>query len=178
MAKYGAFLRAMNVGGRRVTNDELSAVFESMGFEGVWAFLASGNVVFEAERRSTAKLERQIEGGLGEGLGYEVPTFVRTAAAIRQIAGKQPFPDSAVAASAGNPQVAVLSRRPRATDRAAALAYATADEVLAIDGGEMYWLPKTTISESELNLKALERILGPMTIRTQRTMVRLAAKLA
>jgi hypothetical protein len=41
----------------------------------------------------------------------------------------------------------------------------------------MYWLPKGNISDSELDLHALAKILGPMTIRAQRTMVRLATKL-
>ncbi|MCP3974154.1 MAG: DUF1697 domain-containing protein [bacterium] len=177
MPVYGAFLRAMNVGGRRVTNDELRAAFESMGFEGVFAFLASGNVVFESASRSVRKLERQIEEGLERDLGYAVPTCVRAAAAIHKIAVRQPFPDASVAASAGSPQVAVLSDQPSAADRDAAMALATADDLLAIEDGEMYWLPKGMISDSGLNVKAIERILGPMTIRTQRTMVRLAAKL-
>ena len=176
MPEYGAFLRAMNIGGRRVTNSELCDAFESMGLEGVSGFLASGNVLFGSTRRSTAKLERQIEHGLGERLGYEVPTFVRDAATIRVIAAKQPFPESALAASAGNTQVVMLSSHPSATDRDAALALATADDFLAFADSEMYWLPKKNISESKLNVKAIERVLGPMTVRTQRTLVRIAAK--
>lgn len=177
MPVYGAFLRAMNVGGRRVTNDELCASFESMGFEGVFAFLASGNVVFESPSRSLRKLKRQIEEGLESDLGYAVPTCVRTAAEIHEMANRQPFPETSVAASASNPQVAVLSRRPSATERDAATSLATPDDLLAIVDGEMYWLPKGTLSDSSLNVKAIETILGPMTIRTQRTLVRLAAKL-
>jgi len=178
MSAYGAFLRAMNIGGRRVTNSELCDAFESMGLDRASGFLASGNVLFESTSRSTAKLERQIEQGLGERLGYEVPTFVRSAATIHAIAAKQPFPESALGASAGDPQVVMLSTQPSAADRDAAMALATADDLLAFSDSELYWLPKKNISESKLNVKAVERVLGPMTIRTHRTLVRIAAKLA
>ena len=55
---------------------------------------------------------------------------------------------------------------------------ANPDDHLALDSREMYWLPKETISESELNVKTLEKMLGPMTIRTQRTIKRLATRLS
>ena len=172
-----AFLRGMNLGGRRVKNDELCACFEAMGFERVSAFLASGNVLFESGRNPAAKLELQIEHGLSERLGYTVPTFVRSAANVTEIMAKQPFSETAVAASTGNLQVALLSTRPTVSNRKSALALATPDDLLAVDGREMYWLPKKNMSDSELDLNTLGKILGPITIRAQRTMVRLATKL-
>ena len=48
MARYVAFLRGMNLGRRRITNDALRAEFEALGFGGVATFLASGNVIFES----------------------------------------------------------------------------------------------------------------------------------
>ena len=167
----------MNVGGRRVKNAELSMCFEAMGFEHTSAFLASGNVVFESVGEPAADLEHQIEQGLSERLGYAVPTFVRSATEVAEIAAKQPFSTTAVAASAGNLQVALLSTRPDTSNREVALGLANPDDLLSVDGRQMYWLPKGGISDSELDLNALGKILGPMTIRTQRTMVRLAAKL-
>ena len=177
MPVWVAFLRGMNIGDRRVKNDELCACFEAMGFERVSAFLASGNVVFDSGRRSAANLEDQIEQGLSERLGYDVPTFVRSAVAVTEIASIQPFLEASVAASAGNLQVALLSTRPTVSDRKSALAMATPDDSLVIDGREMYWLPKNNISDSDLNLNNLGKILGPMTIRTRRTLVRLTTKL-
>lgn len=149
-----------------------------MGFERVSGFLASGNVMFESGRRSRAKLELQIEQGLGECLGYAVPTYVRSAGEVTEIAGQQPFSKTAVAATTGNVQVALLSTRPTGSDCESAIALAPAEDLLTIDGREMYCLPKENISDSKLNFNTLAGILGPMTIRTQRTMVRLAAKLA
>ena len=46
MDRYVAFLRGMNLGSRRIKNDELRAEFEQLGFEDVATFRASGNVIF------------------------------------------------------------------------------------------------------------------------------------
>jgi len=171
-----AFLRGMNVGTHRVKNSELCAWFKAMGFEGVSAFLASGNVLFQAGRKSAATMGAQIEQGLRAMMGYSMPTFVRSAGDVTRIAQTQPFSKAALAASTENLQVALLSTRPPASNQRSALAMASPDDHLALRGREMYWLPKETISESELNLKTLGKILGPMTIRTRRTMERLATR--
>src|SRR5437764_226343 len=52
MPKYAAFLRAINIGGRRITNDELRTTFEGLGFNEVAVWRASGNVIFAAGARS------------------------------------------------------------------------------------------------------------------------------
>jgi hypothetical protein len=44
--RHVAFLRGINVGGRRVTMAQLCAAFEALGFAEVGTFLASGNVTF------------------------------------------------------------------------------------------------------------------------------------
>lgn len=177
MAIQVAFLRAMNTGSRRVKNDELRSCFEAMGFQAVSAFLASGNVLFKPGQESRAELEARIEQGLLDCLAYEVPTFVRGGVEVAALAFRQPFPPASVAASAGNVQVGLLAARPTVADRESGLALASADDALVIQGRDLYWLPRATISDSRLNLNQLEKILGPLTIRTQRTMVRLAAKL-
>jgi uncharacterized protein (DUF1697 family) len=149
-----------------------------MGYDQVSAFLASGNVLFECGQGPSAAVENRIEQSLESQLGYAVPTFVRSAGEVSEMAQMQPFPADAVAASAGKLQVAVLATRPTPATREAALVLAARDDLLSIDERVLYWLPKGNMSDSVLDMKALARILGPMTIRTQRTMARLAAKLA
>jgi uncharacterized protein (DUF1697 family) len=113
MASHVAFLRGMNVGGRRLTNDELRAHFEAMGFGGVASFRASGNVVFATSAEEPpGELGARIERGLASALGYEVPTFIRAAQELRAIATMQPFAAEQVAASAGKLQVALLAASP------------------------------------------------------------------
>lgn len=172
-----AFLRGINVTGRRVKNDELVACFEDMGFLEVSGFLASGNIVFDAAGVSPDKLEPTIEKALDQQLGYAVPTFVRTAPQIDKIQAHAPFPTAVVAATDGNMQVALLGARPSAPQRKAAMSVTPPEDLIDLVDREMYWLPRVGISDSKLNLNALTEILGPMTIRTRRTIVRLSAKL-
>ena len=86
MDRYVAFLRGMNLGGRRIKNEELRAEFEALGFAEVACFRASGNVVFTAAGGSEAAIRKKAEAGLGEGLGYEVVIFLRSVAEEGKIA--------------------------------------------------------------------------------------------
>lgn len=177
MARYVAFLRGMNLGNRRLKNPELAAEFERLGFDQVATFRASGNVVFGAAgRASQAALTRKIEAGLGDGLGYEVPVFLRDLAEVAAVAAHEPFPAKAIAASKGKLQVSFLAEKPSAAAAKRALALASDKDRLAIEGRELYWLPSGSISESELDLKGLDKALGKGTLRTIGTVEQIAAK--
>jgi len=177
--RYVAFLRGMNLGGRRIKNEGLRRHFEEMGFAKVATFRASGNVIFATvEREAEGKLARRIEAELGEGLGYEVPVFLRSVEEVAAIAAREPFDPKAVAKSKGKLQVSLLQRRPSAAAKRKALALATDEDLLAIEGRELYWLPSGGISESDLDLKAIDAALGPGTMRTMGTIEQIAAKYA
>jgi uncharacterized protein (DUF1697 family) len=176
MERYVAFLRGMNLGRRRIKNEELRAEFEALGFEDVATFRASGNVIFAAERQGEEALTKKIEAGLGDALGYEVPVFLRSCAEVAAIAGRAPFPAKVVAASKGKLQVTMLARKPAAAVRRKALALATEEDGLAIAGRELFWLPSGGTLESELDDKALEKALGRGTRRTMGTIEQIAAK--
>jgi uncharacterized protein (DUF1697 family) len=175
MPSHVAFLRGMNLGGRRIKNDELQAEFEALGFADVACFRASGNVVFTATGGET-ELTNRIEAGLGDALGYEVPVFLRSAEELRALAAHEPFDATEVAASEGKLQVALLPKRPGAKARKQALTEASIDDRLAIEGRELYWLPNGGISKSELDLKAVEAAVGPWTMRTMGTIEQIVAK--
>lgn len=175
MTRYAAFLRGMNLGGRRIANEALRSHFEALGCEEVATFRASGNVVFAKEGRAAA-LTSQLEMGLAEALGYEVPVFLRTAKELLAIAAHDPFDAKAISASKGKPQIALLTKKPSAAAAKKALALSTDDDRLAIEARELYWLPKGGLSESDLDLDALAKILGPTTIRTKGTIDQIAAK--
>jgi uncharacterized protein (DUF1697 family) len=176
MESYVAFLRGMNLGGRRIKNEELRAEFEALGFDDIGCFRASGNVVFAAAESDEAKLAAKVEAGLGEALGYEVPVFLRSAVELLAVAGHKPFDAKALSASKGKLQVIFLQQRPKAAARKQVLALATDDDRLAIEGRELYWLPRGGMSESELDLKAIATALGQNTVRTMGTVEQIAAK--
>ena len=91
MAKYIAFLKAINVGGHTVKMDHLKNLFEKMGFENVETFIASGNVVFETKSKGVDAIKKKIEKELEKSLGYKVATFIRTTKELKEIAEHKPF---------------------------------------------------------------------------------------
>jgi uncharacterized protein (DUF1697 family) len=171
-----AFLRGMNLGNRRITNAELQAQFERLGFDSVATFQAAGNVVFEAGEKGEDELVAAIESGLEDGLGYAVPTVLRSEEELRGIAAAEPFPAAAVESSKGKLQVALLAAPPPASARDAVLALASDEDRLEFGPRELYWLPSGGVSDSDLDLKAIETALGLQTMRTRGTIERLVAK--
>lgn len=176
MDRYVAFLRGMNIGGRRIKNEELRRELGALGFDDVSCFRASGNVIFAADEDDEAALTTRIEAGLGEALGYEVPVFLRAAAELRAIAAHQPFDPDLVEASAGKLQVSLLLKKPKAAARREVLAMASEEDRLAIEGRELYWLPSGGLLESSLDLKAIDALLDLSTRRTKGTIDQIAAK--
>lgn len=175
MSTYVALLRGMNLGGRRLANEDLCAAFQALGMGEPRAFLASGNVVFEHDGARTATA-RALTRGLERELGYPVPTFLRTAAQIRALAARRPFDEYEGVEAFGKPQVVFLHRAPDAAAIDAALAQETDDDWLILEGDELHWLPRHGVGRSELDFRALERALGDTTVRTHNTVARLAAK--
>jgi uncharacterized protein (DUF1697 family) len=178
MPRYAAFLRGMNLGGRRITNDALRTHVAALGgVEDVATFRASGNVIFDApDAGDPDALARRVEAGLGVALGYEVPVFLRTGAELRAIVAHAPFTAEQVAASAGKLQVSLLRAEPPAAARRAVLALASEQDRLALRGRELYWLPHGRMSDSELDLDAIVTALGPATMRTIGTLELIAAR--
>jgi len=176
MARYAAFLRGINVGGHRVKREDLRSAFEALGFAGVDTFRASGNVVFAAGAEPAAQITARVQEGLAAALGYEVATFLRAADEVRAIASREPFAPTLVEASRGKLQVAMLSARPAIRAREDALSLSTDADRLLMGDRELYWLPQGGMMDSELDLKALGKLLGPMTIRTKGTVEQLAGK--
>jgi uncharacterized protein (DUF1697 family) len=171
----------MNVGGHRLTNEQLRAHFTAMGFTQVATFRASGNVVFADDRPgSSPRAEREvadaIEQGLVAALGYEVPTFIRAAQELREMAAAQPFATEHVDGSAGKLQVALLSTTPPPSARKAVLALSSDSDRLSFGARELYWLPSAGLLESPLDLKLIGKLLGTMTMRTKGTIEQITSK--
>lgn len=175
MPRYVAFLRGMNLGRRRIKNPELCASFEEIGFTNASAFLASGNVIFDAKDSDPDSVALSIEDGLRVSLGYEVPTFLRSADEVRSIANHQPFAD-VTAERSGKMQVVIVGSEVNQSARDSVLKLSNDADMLEIVGRELYWWPKGNFLDSQLDLNTLESILGPFTIRTKNTIERLALR--
>jgi len=178
MARYIAFLRAINVGGHTVKMDVLRQFFEALGFSNVETFIASGNVVFETAAKNTHTLEKKIEQQLRAALGYEVATFIRTEAELAAIAQYQPFPSAQMeAATAFN--IAFLAEPLDAASQKRLLALKTDIDDFHVHGREVYWLCRKKQSESTFSNVVLEKTIGrASTIRGVNTLQKMAAKYA
>lgn len=173
MQRYIAFLRAINVGGHQVKMDRLRALFEEMGFENVATFIASGNVIFDANGKPDA-LEKKIEAHLKEALGYEVATFLRTPKELAALAPLRPYDDEEAAHGL---YVGFLKEAPsaEATEKLMSLRGETVD--FAVLGREVWWLSRISMADSRISNGTLEKALRmPATFRNVTTVRKLAAK--
>ena len=168
-----AFLRAINVGNRRVAKDRLRAPFEDLGLENVSTFIASGNVLFRSPQRAAA-LEASIETALASALGFDVTAFVRRAADVGRIVGGHPFVDG----DAGLVHVGFLKKAPSSSVRAALEAAGTETDEVTSRGREIYWLARGGMGRATVSGAALEKIAGAQTtFRSLKMLRRLHAKL-
>ena len=177
MPRYFAFLRAINVGGHTVTNDELKKLFAGAGVKGAETFIASGNVSFEGTGKAPA-LEKKIEAHFEKKLGYEVKTFLRTRAELEEVAATKPFP-KARHASATVLTVGFLAEAPTAAVKKLIEGFSDAESDLTVVGREAYWLCQVNQSASAFFKVPFERKVGmACTWRNMNTVDRLLAKFA
>lgn len=174
-ARLFAFLRAINTGGRRLTNDRLLAPFHAAGFDDVAAYQAAGNVAFRSDRNAD-ELAVTLSGLLEAAYGFDVPVFVRDAADLSARLAPPRFAAADLAASAGREQITFLATAPTADQRAEVMSLVPALDKVVITDTEWFWLPVAGISESALPITRIERILGPMTMRTVGTVERMLAR--
>ncbi|MEK6408763.1 MAG: DUF1697 domain-containing protein [Acidobacteriota bacterium] len=178
MTRYFAFLRAINVGGHVVKMDRLRQIFESLAFSNVETFIASGNVIFESTSKSVKTLEKKIENGLREALGYEVVTFIRTEPELVEIANYQPFRQSDLDAAVSL-NIVFLGETPDEESKQRLMALRTDIDDLHVHGREIYWLCRKKQSESTISNAVFNKTLGqPATVRGANTAKKLAAEYA
>jgi uncharacterized protein (DUF1697 family) len=172
MALQVAFLRAINVGNRRVSMDRLRAPFGELGFEDVTTFIASGNVIFRAARPA-AEVETDVEAALRDALGFEVVTFVRAAPAVSRIVRANPFEGSDDSVHVG-----FLKKSATATVRKALDALGNETDAVTARGKEVYWLAGAGMGRATISGALLEKTLGrPTTFRSLKMLKRLETKL-
>jgi uncharacterized protein (DUF1697 family) len=174
MSRVVAFLRAINVGGHTVKMDALRGLFVEMGFANVTTYIASGNVLFDADE-PLKELESGIESRLRQALGYEVATFLRSSTQVATVAEYQPFVADETARVFGL-MVAFLKAPPGKAAWERVLGYRRESDDFAVHGREVYWLRRAQQSETNFSGATLERALGgPATVRNITTVRKLAS---
>jgi len=178
VARFFAFLRAINVGGHTVTMAKLRGEFAALGFDDVETFIASGNVMFKTAGRSEARLTAAIESRLESSLGYEVKTFLRTGPELVALAAHPAFPPAAVRA-AGAYCIGFLAQPMDAAAKKALAGLKSAVDDFHVNGREVYWLCKARQHESKFSNVVFEKATkARVTFRGANTVAKLAAKAA
>lgn len=176
--RYLAFLRGMNVGGHRVSMEELRALFSELKFSNVETFIASGNVIFDASGSSSADaLEQRIEAHLQKALGYAVSTFLRTPAEMARIVPAVPFPAADVATAGHTLHVGFLRHAPDAVLTKHLHGLNTSYDTFGVGAREMYWLCRGRFSDSTVKWPAAEKAMKlDVTMRSLTTVRKLTEK--
>jgi uncharacterized protein (DUF1697 family) len=168
MIRHVAFLRAVNVGGRTVKMDRLRSVVESAGVDNVSTFIASGNVIFDAD--SNKGLTGRIESSLEDDLGFEVPVFLRTAREVISVADLRPFTEPE-----HNLEISFLPSEPNPSAAKLLVSNAHGSDRLAVIGREVYWSHVEPRSESKHSETQVVRTLGMATTQRSAKTVRTIA---
>jgi uncharacterized protein (DUF1697 family) len=153
----------------------LRETFESLGFFGVTTFLGSGNVVFETRAKDVRRLEKTIESGLKQALGYRVPVFIRTHAELKAIVASEHLDKRLILDADVN--VIFLAHNLDQKDRGKLMALATETDRFRVHGREVYWWRRKRPGTSLFSTLPLAKVLSePFTIRSANTIRRLVAK--
>ena len=151
------FLRAVNLGRRRVSMSRLVAVCDGLGYSDVWTFVNSGNVVFDAAG-PRASVEAAMESALEEELGFECTTFVRTAQQLKATLDARPF----TLASGDTHFVTFLKKPPGATVAKRLEGLSNDFDTLIVRGADVHWRMRGKSTDSRLGRRDWENILGPL----------------
>lgn len=165
-----AFLRGINVGGRRPKKDELVAAVAGPELDDVSTFLASGNLLFETDV-APAALEPLLEERLADALGYEVVTFVRTLPELTELVDELPQ-----LGEDEKHQIILYKVDPGDDARAALAASAGETDTLRHRNRETIWTHVGAMMDSPLAVMKPVPGSPVTTVRTAATVERLVAK--
>ena len=126
--------------------------------------------------KTSRALELMIEGRLGQSLGYDVTTFIRTEQELAAVAQSKPFKESQLQTAQAF-SVAFLSEPLGPAARKLIVDLTTESDDFHVEGREVYWLCKAKQSDSQFSNARFEKILSMRaTWRGMNTIRRLAAK--
>ena len=151
------FLRAVNVGNRRVPMSRLVAVCEALGYADVWTYVNSGNVVLDTTGSGTS-VEAAMEKALEDEFGFECTTFVRTVPQVRHALDARPFPVD----DGDTHFVTFLKRAPSPGDAELLEGLSNEFDTLVVDGADVHWRMRGRSTDSLLTKRHWEKVLGPL----------------
>ena len=172
MGQKVALLRGINVGGRMLPMAVLRELCTGLGWQNVRTYIASGNVLFEADGTSAAN-EAELGAAIAGHFPFKVPVIVRTAQQWADYPDSNPF--KAAAREAPNRLLLFVSKRPPAADVEARLQERATMGEQVRSAGELVWiLFPEGIAQSKLSPVLIDKLFeSPATSRNYRTVAKL-----
>ncbi|HEX8745351.1 MAG TPA: DUF1697 domain-containing protein [Thermoleophilaceae bacterium] len=171
MPRHVALLRGINLGSRnRVSMPELRELLEGHGYGDVETLVQSGNVVLTS-RLSPARLERELQRQIADGLGVDTPVIVRTRDELARVVEADPF-----GSVADNPklyQVTFLAEEPPADVARELAELDVAPERIELIGRELYTWHPDGIQRSKVDRLRTSKRLPTGTARNWNTVTKL-----
>jgi len=150
-----AFLRAVNVGKRTVRMARLVELFDQLGYDDVWTYINSGNVVFQATGSRKA-LEHTIGEALEAEYGFECTTFVRSASELHKVLDLDPFD----VAESDTYFVTFLKNTPSEATARALEAMSNEVDTLVVRGRDVHWRMHCKSTDTTMTKKKWEELVG------------------
>jgi len=88
MPTYAVFMRAVNVGQRRVKMQRVRELLSDNDFDDVVTHINSGNVRVTTRTRSAAAVAAEVRRLLSDDVGFDIPCVARTVADLAAVAGQ------------------------------------------------------------------------------------------
>ena len=145
MLRRIAFLRAVNVGKRTVGMACLAEICRGLGYDDVWTYINSGNVVFTASGSRTS-IEHRLGRALQEAFGFEVTTFVRLPAELEASLQLHPFE----VADGDTYFITFLTDTPSAATVRSLEAASNEFDTLVVHGCDVHWRMRGRSTDTKL----------------------------
>lgn len=174
MADFLAFLRAVNLGAKRVfPKADIQRVAESAGFEDIRTHLNTGNVRVSTRMRSRAKIEDTLERAFAADRGFDVPTIAFSATEFADIAAETHAVHAAHPGAVRH-YVYLLKEEPDAEACAALAGTASERGEMIVRGRAVHAVLQPGYTAGQVDPLSAARFLGVATNRTHSVVTGLA----
>jgi len=174
MPQFVVFLRAVNVGKRKLTMAEARTALAESGFADVESHIQTGNFLISTPLRSPAKVETAVSSCLGAHAGFDIVSMARTprelVALVEEVDGIPGVFEGA------RRYVSFLSKAPTAKATAELEAWDRSDERAHVLGKDVLLEIAGPFNEAKLGNALLEKIAGVDGTARNMTVVRAIAE--
>lgn len=176
MSAYVALLRGINVAGNNmVAMADLLTLAEGLKLANVRTLLQSGNLLFETEGQTSAKLEQLLENATKSKFGAAIDIVVRNEKEIRTAISANPIPQMANE-DPGHLVCMFLKRAAKAEDVDSLRSKIVGPELVKAVGKQLYITYPAGIGQSKLANVVIEKSIGIRgTARNWNTVRKIAA---